>query len=118
MSGKKIIIFVLVLLQLVAIGLAVVGMIQFELKPAAILYIEGALTFGVFAAALAVGIFYYLSRAMSFLGSLLYILETLAVVGGTIYAVIAAADLILLITLASASLVMVFGLIPILCRKN
>lgn len=118
MSGKKLIIFALVVLQILAVGLIVVGMSKFDLQPIAILYIEGALLGGVLAAAIVVGIFYCICRVMSFLGSLLYVLETLALVGGTIYVCAVLNNLILLITLASASLVMVLGLIPILCRRN
>lgn len=118
MSGKKVLIFALVLLQIIAVGLIVVGMSKFELQPIAILYIEGALIGGVLAAAIVVGVFYCLCRVMSVLGSLLYILETLALVGGTIYVSAAMDNLVLVITLISASVVMVLGLIPILCRKN
>ena len=118
MSGKKLIIFALVVLQLVAIGLIVVGMSKFDLEPVAILYIEGALVCGVLGASLLVGFFYCIGRTLSFLGSLLYILETVALIGGSVYVCSAMNDLILMITMTSASLVMVLGLIPILCRRN
>jgi len=105
-------------LQILAAGLIVVGMSKFDLEPIAILYIEGALLGGVLAAAIVVGIFYCICRVMSFLGSLLYILETVALIGGSVYVCSAMNDLILMITMTSASLVMVLGLIPILCRRN
>lgn len=118
MSGKRVIIFALVVLQILAIGVIVVGMSKFDFELSAILYVEGALVCGVLAAALVVGLFYCICRVVSFLGSLLYVLETVALLGGTVYACSAMDDLILIITLVSASFVMVLGLIPILCRKN
>ena len=118
MSGKRLIIFALVVLQILAIGVIAVGMSKFDLEPTAILYVEGALVCGVLAAALVVGLFYCICRVLSFVGTLLYVLETVALLGGTVYVFSAIDDLILMITLGSASFVMVLGLIPILCRRN
>ena len=125
MSFKRIALLLVIFLQIGVVGFAIAGIFKLGFETKDVLALEGALVAVVAGLALLCGLLYLLAKfaslcggLVSFVGVLLYILETLAFAFLAVYAAIAFDNIALVIALASTFAVMSVGLMPIVCKRR
>lgn len=118
MSFKKAALLLIALLQVAVFGVMIGGTFKFDFEPMHFLYIEIGFIGAVLASALLFGLFYGVIKLALFLGPMLYVIETVALIVATIYVCAAIDDVVIDVAAIVASVIMSIGLFPILCKKK